>query len=198
MSNSSSNDSDLRVVAKLFALLDSPQEGEATAAVSRLRAMLRKWDMPLYEAVETHAFKTAIWEAMGHPECLRDYFEAARIRAAYARLEAESDELAAAVMNLREDKKLCRPCEKKRRLIAVGFGAVLIRIWCWEFPPAAVGVKMTAYGILLALVPLLVVVCRWRIVNFKRDLEWVSVTDNKLYRTIAARWNRFLGRLALS
>jgi hypothetical protein len=198
MSNSSNINSDLRLVGKIFAILDSPEEGEATAAVIRLRAILRKCDMPLYAAVETHAFKTAIWEAMGHPKCLHGYFEADRIRDAYAKLEAESNELAAAVMGLRKDKKLCPSCEKKRRGIAVVLGLVLIKAWSLKFPPAEVSMRMTMSGALLGFVPYLAVVCRWRVVNFMWDLDWVSMTDNKLYRAIAARWNRFLGRMALS
>jgi hypothetical protein len=198
MSNSTKLDSDLRLIGKLFALLDSPQEAEATTAVIRMRAILRKCEMPLYEAVETHAFKTAIWAAMGHPKCLEGYFEACRIRDAYAKLEAESNELVAAVIELREDVKLCRLCERKRRLMAVAVGFVIVWYWYREFPPSEVGLKLTAYGILLGLAPFLGVITRWRIVNFKRDLEWVSMTDNRLYRGIAARWNRFLGRMALS
>jgi len=197
MASSSISDADLRVLAKLFVMLDSPQEGDATAAVVRVRAMLRKGGMALYQAVETQAFKTAIWEAMGHPECLREYFEAARLRQDFAKLDKECDELAEAVTKLREVGKFCRSCESKRRMIGLVFGADVMVVWCVAYPPFEVSLKMTGYGILLGLTPLLCVFGRWRVHNFKRDVEWVSVTDNNLYRGIADRWNGFLERLAL-
>jgi hypothetical protein len=192
------SDGDLRVLAKLVVLLDSPQEGDATAAILRIRAFLRKSGAKFYEAVETRAFKTAIWEAMGHPECLREYFEAAQLRERCAKLEAECDVIAEALSKFRKAGKLCLGCEKKRRQMALACGGVVISAWCSAYPPHNFGVKTTFHGILLALLPILGVLCRWRLVNFKRDLEWVSLTDNKLYRLFAAKWNRLLGRLVLS
>src|SRR3984893_5184377 len=107
MPTTSLNDAELRILAKLFVLLDSPQEGDATAAIVRARGMLRKSGMSLYQAVETRVFKTALWEAMGHPECLREYFETDRLREDNAKLEKECDELAEAVTKLREVRKFC-------------------------------------------------------------------------------------------
>ena len=198
MANSSLSDADLRVLAKLFVLLDSPQEGEATGAVVRIRAMLRKGGMVLCQAVETPVFKTAIWEAMGHPDWLQDHFESARIRQDYAELEKQCDELAEAVTKLREVGKFCRSCELKRRLIAGAIGAALAMVWFGSYSSFDVGLGMTACGILLSFGPLLYVLGRWRFLNFKRDVAWVSVKDNELYRAIADRWNHFLKRLFLS
>ena len=198
MANSSLSDADLRVLAKLFVLLDSPQEGEATGALVRIRAMLRKGGMALCQAVETRVFKTAIWEAMGHPDWLQDHFESAKIRQDYAELEKQCDELAEAVTKLREVGKFCRSCESKRRILAAFVAAALAVVWFGAYSPFEVGLGMTACGILLSLSPLLYVFGRWRILNFKRDVAWVSVKDNELYRALADRWNRFLKRLALS
>jgi hypothetical protein len=78
MPASSMTDADCRLLAKLLLLFDSPQEGEATAAMVQARALLRKRTTPLYEAIERPAFKTEIWESQGHPGCLREYFENAR------------------------------------------------------------------------------------------------------------------------
>src|ERR1700733_8766084 len=148
---SSNSDADLRVLAKLFVLLDSRQEGEATGALIRIRAITQKCGLSLYEAVETQVYKTAIWESQGKPECLHDYFDTARLREEYAKREAECDELVEAVTKLREAGKFCNPCEWKRRVIAAGLGAVVIAVWCSAFPPFEVSLKMTGLGILLGL-----------------------------------------------
>ncbi len=198
MPNSSLSDADLRVLAKLFVLLDSPQEGEATGAVVRIRAMLRKSSMVLCQAVETRVFKTAIWEAMGHPDWLQDHFDSSRIRQDYVELEKQCDELTEAVTKLREVGKFCRSCESKRRILGAFVGAALAVVWFGSYSPFDVELRMTACGILLSLGPLLYVFGRWRILNFKRDVAWVSVKDNTLYRAVADRWNRFLKRLFLS
>src|ERR1700722_4286647 len=70
-----SNGFDGRKLAKLFALLDSPQDAEAAGALHRIRVDLKKNGMTFYQAVEDHEYKTGIWEGFGQPECLREYFE---------------------------------------------------------------------------------------------------------------------------
>ncbi len=77
-------------------------------------------------------------------------------------------------------------------------GAAMAAAWFNKFPPFEVRLKLAAYGILLGLAPLLCVLGHWRVINFKRDVAWVSMTDNKLYRAIADMWNRFLERLVIS
>lgn len=196
MPNTSISDGDLRVLAKLFALLDSPQENEATATLVRMRAMLRKSGTPLYQAVETRAFKMAIWDGMGKPECLKEYFEAAKLRREYEKLEAEFDEVAVAVMRLREVGKFCWSCELKRRVIAAMMGGALLAGW-FHFSPPNVKTRLTICGDVLGASPLLAVYGRWRVINFKRDVAWVSATDNNLFRAVAGKWNRFLEALVL-
>jgi hypothetical protein len=198
MPSSSITDADCRLLAKLVLLFDSPQEGEANAAMTQARGLLRKRSTPLYEAIERPAFKTEIWESQGHPACLQEHFEAARARQHYAKLEKQCDELVDAVTRLREVGKFCRSCQSKRSVIAIALAVLIAYAWFTENPADGAPWKRNVYGVLLALAPSLYVFCRWKIIHFKRDLEWVSATDNNLYRAIAARWNRFLTRLALS
>jgi hypothetical protein len=198
MPASSITDADCRLLAKFLLLFDSPQEGEATAAMVQARALLRKRSTPLYEAIEKPAFKTEIWESQGHPVCLQEHFEASRVRQLNAKLEKQCDELVDAVTRLREIGKFCRACQSKRGIIAVMLAVPIAYAWFTEDPADAASWTTNLYGVLLTLTPLLYVFCRWKVIHFKRDLEWVSGTDNNLYRAIAAKWNRLLARLALS
>jgi hypothetical protein len=198
MPASSMTDADCRLLAKLVVLFDSPQEGEANAAMVQARALLRKRSTPLFEAIERPAFKTEIWESQGHPACLREYFEMPGMRQLNAKLEKQCDELVDAVTRLREVGTFCRSCQSKRSIIAIALAVPIAYAWFTENPADGASWKINGYGVLLTLAPLLYVFWRWKIIHFKRDLEWVSATDNNLYRAIAARWNRLLSRLALS
>ncbi len=77
---SAPSDSDLTRIAKLVQLFDSPVDGEAAAALARIRALLKKAELSFSEAVESRAYKEAVWDAKGHPEWLKDHFQSHRHR----------------------------------------------------------------------------------------------------------------------
>lgn len=88
---------DGNLFAKLVLLLDSPQDAEAGNAMHHLRLMLRKHGLKLHEAVEMEAYKSALWEGHGQPECLRPYFESAAEVERECAMRMEAERIGAAI-----------------------------------------------------------------------------------------------------
>jgi hypothetical protein len=79
---------------------------------------------------------------------------------------------------------LCRPCHRKREIIAVLFGAIFLAIWFRINPPSQAEGSLTCLGIYLAFVPLFCVCVYWWQALFVRKYAWRSWKDNDIYREI--------------
>ncbi len=91
----------------------------------------------------------------------------------------------------------CRRCETKRRIIAVLVGGDILAGWFYQFPPQKVAHEWTGYGVSLAAVPVVFLVCRWAVIQFKRRNNWVTWRDNDVFRAAAECWNGFLERFEI-
>ena len=97
----------------------------------------------------------------------------------------------------------CQACETKRRMLAVtatgliGWAWFNHRDWFARIGLHDNGEWHGLHGVMLAAIPLLVILGRWRWLKFKRKTSWVSWRDNDVYRLIAAQWNGFLQRLVM-
>jgi len=172
------SDSDLTRIAKLVQLLDSPVKGEAEAALERIRVLLNKGHLSFSEAVESRAYKAAVWDAKGHPEWLKDHFQSNRHRLENDRLAMKINHLTAEVTHLKSAAAMCPACERKRRWLASIAGVPIL--WLW-FHFAAHGVahsKAYLYGLLLAIFPLTYTWLRWRFIDWRQRVNAKSVRNN--------------------
>lgn len=94
-------------------------------------------------------------------------------------------------------QRACRSCESKRRVIALLSGGAILAGWFYEYPAQKVTYTWTGYGLLLASAPVVFLVCRWAVIQFKRRNHWVTWRDNDVFRAVASRWNGFLGKFVI-
>jgi len=85
--------------------------------------------------------------------------------------------------------------ETMRRIIAGLLGGAILAGWFYKFPPQEVTHRWSGYGLLLASVPFVFLVCRWSVIQFKRRNRWVTWRDNEVSRALARRWNRIVRKL---
>jgi hypothetical protein len=97
----------------------------------------------------------------------------------------------------RARSRFCRPCENKRRVIAVLYGGAIIAGWYFRFELRAWRRTEQSYGVVLALAPLVFLVCRWAVIQFKRRNHWMTWRDNDVFRAAGSWWNRFLEKFVI-
>lgn len=172
---------DTRTAAGLCLLFDSSEDGEATSAFLRLRAILARTDTRLCDLLANAEFRKYISQATGTPnEC----GESAPGNAADRKLEEQCERLARMVERLRDIGTLCRACESKRRLIGLLLGFFSAWIFSRYETPRRVWSAGSCYCVAFALTPVVAVVCRWRLLLIGRSLEWKSIGDNRIARRI--------------
>ena len=98
---------DAHKLAQLVGLFDSPVDGEAMAALHRIRVLKKKYgDTPFYELIERPDFKAAIWEKFGKQESLKGQSDTTalveELRHDMAQLEQECAALALEVQRQEE------------------------------------------------------------------------------------------------
>lgn len=179
---------------KLVLLMDSPNEFERERATAQALHMCAVRGLRFCDTV-THAFGEGNQRIVE----LEVELEAAR---------RGGDELADALRQrdatIAEFKKadrarnrFCRACERKRRAIACLLGLITLAFWLTQYPPRNVPAGKTGLGAALAVAPLVFLFIRWRVICFKSKRHWVSWRDNDVFRAVAARWNRFLGKFVI-
>jgi len=119
---------------------------------------------------------------------------AVRAEAIITELRRENAQLRQATQ---EANPLCRPCESKRRNIAVLVGIMILAVWFRIKVTGHAVPELAGRGILVAMSPLIGVCVHWRWLLFKRKYTWVAWNDNDIYRSLARRWNEALETVRL-
>jgi len=211
---------DAETFKKLVARFDSNHSGEAETAFRKAMLMCVQAQMRFCDAA-TEANGQSAREAELETElaAVRELLDqrerqGAALADARDRLEQEfgayrrqaERELARLQRTAGQNRgQYCLKCEWKRVALAIIAGWPLAKLWfshkvslpAFGFAGAHAW-KNNLLGVLLVALPLLVVVCRWGWLAFKRRHAWVSWRDNDIYRHIAAQWNAFLQRLILT
>jgi hypothetical protein len=165
------NDSDFTRLAKLVQLLDSPVSGEAAAALDRIRALLTKGQISFSEAVESRAYKAAVWDAKGHPDWLKDHFQTDKHRLENDRLAIKVNHLTTVVTQLKSASVFCHACERKRRWLASIAGVPILWIWLHYAAHGVAPAKTYLYGLLLAVSPITYTWLRWRFIHWRQRVN---------------------------
>jgi len=171
---------DRDLFCKLVRLMDSPNEFERNRATGQAVQMC---------AARGMRFCDAVAEVFGSGR-----EQIAELEAALKRAESCGEKLAGELDKYRARRRWCRSCEILRRVVAVVIGGAILAGWFFWFPPQKVAPKQTGYGALLAAAPLLLLFIRWRVMCFKRRINYLSLRDNDVFRAVARAWNRFLER----
>ena len=82
-------------------------------------------------------------------------------------------------------------------MIAGLVGVMILVGWFYSYSPQAVTRRWTDYGAMLAAVPVMFLVCRWAVIQFKRKHNWVTWRDNDVFRAAADQWNGFLNKFVI-
>jgi hypothetical protein len=118
----------------------------------------------------------------------------AELETALKKAERCGETLARELEKYRACERWCHSCEIMRRVVAVVIGGAILGGWFHWFPPQKVAPKQTGYGALFAAAPVVFLVCRWAVIQFKRRNHWYSFRDNDVFRAVARAWNRSLER----
>jgi hypothetical protein len=178
---------EVRHLAGCMLLLDSTEEGEAAAAFARVRSLLRRHEVRLCESLENPQVREALRNALGHPAWLASSQEAAKLREENERLDRQCSKLADAITRLKEAGADCWPCEVKRRWLAAIGGVVFISLWLLATGHARMNGRHRFYGATAGALPFFLVWCHWKLRYLTRDLEWRSLTDNRIAHTVFGR-----------
>jgi hypothetical protein len=185
---------DQELFCKLILLMDSPNEFERQRATGRALQMcadrsVRFCDMAADAFGQGHKrvaeLEAQLEDARRGGDELAD--ELRRCRATIA--ECRKAE--------RTRHRYCRPCETKRRAIGALTGLMILAGWSYRYDPRDVTPRWTGYGVMLAALPLVLLLIRWRAICFKRKHHWVTWRDNDVFRAAAAAWNSFLGKFVI-
>jgi hypothetical protein len=87
---------------------------------------------------------------------------------------------------------LCLGCEKQSRMLAIVAGVVIGKIWLRLFPRTLEEPVDRLLFLVEVSSPLIVVLFYWAWVRFDLKYNWVSRTDNDIYRAIQEWWNRIV------
>ena len=165
---------DRDLFCKLVRLMDSANEFERNRATGQAVQMC---------AARSLRFCDMVAESFG-PSGKR----LGEVEAALKEAERCGDELACELR--RKDDAL----ETLRRVVAVLVGGAILAGWYYRFVLREWNQPEQSYGVVLALVPFVFLVCRWAVIKFKRRNRWVTWRNNDVFRAVARVWNRFLKR----
>jgi hypothetical protein len=104
----------------------------------------------------------------------------------------------AVIEEYRKAGRWCRSCENMRRIIAGLSGGAILAGWYFRFELREWRRPEQSYGVVLALTPLVFLVCRWAVIQFKRRNHWMTWRDNDVFRAVANAWNEFLSRFVIA
>lgn len=161
------SDSDLARVAKSVQFFDSSEKGEREAALARVFALLSRSKMSFSEAVESRAYKAVVWDAKGHPEWLKNYFETDKHRLENERLAMKVSHLTADLARSKSAAAMCPGCETKRRWLASIAGLPTFWLWLHSAAHSLPHSKALLYGLLLSISPVSYTWLRWRFIRWR-------------------------------
>jgi hypothetical protein len=198
---------DANVFRKLISLCDTNRASDVESAIHRAVELCARGQIP---------FGQAVVEAFGTRDDRVAELEADRenMRAIMAETLGEAENALKQIRdeNIRLRQEVgkpqvgqprevlqgpCRPCERKRRVMALASGGLIALGWFRWLPWNGMGLRGFGYCTGLAIAPIAVVICHWRWLMFKQATSWISWWDNDFFRSIAKRWNRFLERLRM-
>jgi hypothetical protein len=104
----------------------------------------------------------------------------------------------AVIEEYRKAGRWCRSCETMRRVIAGLVGGAILAGWYFRFELREWRQPKQSYGVVLALTPLVLLVFRWAVLQFKRRNHWVTWRNNDVFRAAANAWNEFLRRFVIA
>jgi hypothetical protein len=172
---------------KLVLLMDSANEFERQRATGQALQMCGAVDLRFYDAVAEC--------------CGQGNRRVAELEAQLEDARRGGDQLADVVEEYRKAERMrqryCRPCEFKRRAIAGLMGVMILAGWFYVYPPQEVTPRWTSYGAVLAAVPVVLLVCGWTVIQFKRRNHWVTWRNNDVFRAAADKWNGFLSKFVI-
>jgi hypothetical protein len=152
---------------KLVLLMDSANEFERQRATGQALQMCGAVDLRFYDAVAEC--------------CGQGNRRVAELEAQLEDARRGGDQLADVVEEYRKAERMrqryCRPCEFKRRAIAGLMGVMILAV--------------------LAAVPVVLLVCGWTVIQFKRRNHWVTWRNNDVFRAAADKWNGFLSKFVI-
>lgn len=176
---------------KLVLLMDSPNEFERKRAQDRAAQMCMERSVRFCDMVAQNFGKGGN--------------RVAELEAQLENARRGGDELAdelrrkdAVIEEYRKAGRWCRSCETKRRIIAGLSGGAILAGWYFRFELREWNQPKQSYGAVLALTPLVFLVCRWAVIQFKRRNQWVTWRDNDVFRAAANAWNKFLRRFVIA
>ena len=160
---------DRDLFSKLVLLMDSPNEFE------RKRAEGRAVEMCMARGVRFGDMVAVVFGTNGK--------RLAEIEAQLEQATRGGDELAD------ELRRVEGVIETMRRIIAGLVGGAILAGWFYKFPPQHVTHEWTGYGLLVAAMPFVFLVCRWAVIQFKRRNRWVTWRNNDVFRALGRWWN---------
>jgi hypothetical protein len=169
---------------KLIWLMDSPNDNERQRAMEQAARLCRAAGLRFGDALQQ------TFEQNGNGRV-------AELEAALKKAESCGDKLARELEKYRARSRWCGSCEIMRRVVAVVIGGAILAGWFYAYPPQQVTHRWSGYGLMLAAVPLLCLFLRWRVMCFKRRTNWLSWTNNDVFRAVANAWNGFLERFLI-
>jgi hypothetical protein len=182
---------DRDLFCKLVLLMDSPNEFERKRAES--------------QAVEMCVSRSVRFCDMVAHNFGQGGTRAAELEAQLENARRGGDELAdelrrkdAVIEEYRKAGRWCRSCENMRRVIAGVLGGAILAGWYYRFQPREWRQPEQSYGVVLAFMPLVLLICRWAVMQFKRRNHWVTWRDNDVFRAGANAWNKFLRRFVIA
>src|SRR5580658_2104902 len=182
---------DKDMFCKLVLLMDSPNEFERKRAQDRAVQMCMEQSVRFCDMV-AHSF------GQGGKRVAELETQLENARRGGDELADELRRKDAVIEEYRKAGRFCRSCETKRRIIAGLSGGAILAGWYFRFELREWRRPEQSYGIVLALTPLVVLVCRWAVIQFKRRNHWVTWRDNDVFRAAANAWNEFVRRFVIA
>lgn len=181
---------DRDLFCKLVLLMDSPNEFERQRATTQALQMCAARSVRFCDMV-AHGF------GQGTKRVAELEAELEDARRGGDELADEVKRKDAVIEEYRKAGRWCRSCENLRRVIAVLSAGAILAGWYCRFELRAWRRPEHSYGVVLALTPLVFLVCRWAVIQFKRRNHWVTWRDNDVFRAAASWWNSFLGKFVI-
>ena len=181
---------DRDLFCKLVLLMDSPNEFERQRATTQALQMCAARSVRFCDMV-AHGF------GQGSKRVAELEAELEVARRGGDELADELRRKDAVIEVYRKAGRWCRSCEIKRRVIAAFLGGAIIAGWYFHLELREWRRPEQSYGVVLALTPLVFLVCRRAVLQFRRRNHWVTWRDNDVFRAAGSWWNRFLGKFVI-
>jgi hypothetical protein len=181
---------DQDLFCKLVLLMDSPNEFERQRATTQALLMCATRSVRFCDMV-AHGF------GQGTKRVAELEAELEDARRGGDELADELKRKDAVIKEYRKAGRWCRSCENLRRVVAILSGGAILAGWYLRFELREWRQPGQSYGVVLALTPLVFLVCRWAVLQFRRRNHWVTWRDNDVFRAAGSWWNRFLAKFVI-